>query len=72
MWIHPKSVLDTAPAHAEDLAMDRWQKDSAFVEWLVSVKYARRDDADRVVPSVSGGLVIYMWEAWQAGKAHGS
>ena len=52
--------------------MDRWQKDSAVVQWLLSVKYARRDDTDRVVPSVSGGLVIYMWEAWQAGQAHGS
>ena len=49
-----------------------WRDDEAFVEWMISMQYAYRDgekikhyfDRDGIV----AGTILYMWEAWRAGK----
>ena len=45
----------------------QWQNDEAFTRWLVSSRYARQEGG-KVVPYLTGGVVIYMWEAWTAGR----
>jgi len=47
--------------------MKRWQEDKAFGQWLLAKKYAR-DEGGLPVPCISLGLVLYMWEAWTAGR----
>ena len=39
--------------------MKRWQDCEPFVTWLEGMEYAG---------NVSDGLILYMWEAWQAGQ----
>lgn len=49
-----------------------WQDDQPFCDWLVEVKnYAAlecKGTKTTVRPRVSLGVVLYMWEAWCAGK----
>jgi len=40
----------------------KWQDCDAFVCWLVAMKYL--DEKKR--PCMSGGIYLYMWEAWTA------
>lgn len=45
----------------------RWQADPDFVDWLVSMQYAKRMDSGKITHHFNGdGIVIYMWEAWRA------
>jgi hypothetical protein len=48
--------------------MKRWQDDAPFCDWLLQVKYARKQDDTTIVPSLSNGAVIYMWESFRAGS----
>jgi len=45
----------------------KWQEDTAFVDWLVQMNYARTKEG-KIKPITSLGLVLYMYEAWSAGK----
>ena len=48
----------------------RWQDDPGFCSWLIAAEYAR-DEGGTVKPYLSGGVVLYMYEAYQQGKARG-
>ena len=48
----------------------RWQDDVAFTQWLLASRYARQE-GDKVVPYLTGGVVLYLHEAWTAGRALG-
>ena len=49
----------------------RWQKDEAFVLWMLGQEYAIRAAKGAIQSHVSEGVAIYMWEAWRAGRAQG-
>lgn len=49
----------------------RWESDAAFVGWLLASRYAERK-GDKVVPYLTGGVVLYLWEAWTAARALGA
>ena len=46
----------------------KWQNDPAFCAWLLSERYAR-ESKGKIEPYLSGGVVLYMWEAFQHGRA---
>ena len=45
----------------------RWQDDDAYTGWLLENKYARMEN-DKISPYLTGGVVLYMHEAWTAGR----
>jgi hypothetical protein len=45
----------------------KWQKDEAFVAWLVAQQYARREQG-KLHLCMSGGVYLYMYEAWFGAK----
>ena len=45
----------------------KWQKDTAFVQWLLDSQYAQ-SDGEKVIPYISDGLVLYCYEAWCAAQ----
>ena len=45
----------------------KWQTDPGFVEWLLASEYAEMRD-EKVYPYLSGGCVLYCYEAWQAAR----
>lgn len=47
--------------------MVKWQNDEGFVEWLYLMEYAVKTDKGPK-PYMSIGVVIYMHEAWTAGR----
>jgi len=47
--------------------MAKWQDDEAFVQWLLEQQYAEKRD-DKLHSFLSGGVVLYMHEAWSTGK----
>ncbi len=49
----------------------KWQDNSDFCSWLLSQKYAKKSK-DKIEPYLSGGVVLYMWEAFQHGLTHSS
>jgi hypothetical protein len=57
-------------AHGGKPMAKQWQNDEAFTRWLVLSRYARQEGG-KVVPYLTGGVVLYMWEAWSAGQALG-
>ncbi len=48
--------------------MKRWRDDQDFCEWMIATRYGRKTEG-AVTPSLSDGAVLYMWEAFQAGKS---
>ena len=46
----------------------KWQSDPAFVQWLLTAQYAEMRNG-KVYPYLTGGCVLYCYEAWTAGKA---
>tara|TARA_R100000458_G_C8115114_1_gene136343 strand:- start:267 stop:431 length:165 start_codon:yes stop_codon:yes gene_type:complete len=48
----------------------KWRYHKPFVNWLLKMQYAELQD-DNVKPFVSPGLVLYMYEAYQAGMKQG-
>ena len=46
----------------------KWQDDSGFIRWLISSEYAEYRGS-KVYPYLSGGCVLYCWEAYRAGKS---
>lgn len=50
--------------------VSRWQDDIAFCDFLVKMSYASIDKNNRIKPAISAGLVIYMWETWQAARLY--
>ena len=44
----------------------KWQNDPAFCSWLLSSQYAK-ESKGKIEPYLSGGVVLYMWEAFQHG-----
>ena len=45
---------------------NRWQDNESFVQWLLEQRYAELRE-DKVYPFLTGGAVLYMYEAWCAG-----
>ena len=45
----------------------KWQSDRAFVQWLLGSQYAEMRDG-KIYPYLTGGCVLYCYEAWSAGK----
>jgi hypothetical protein len=45
----------------------KWQADTAFVGWLLEAGYAEMRDG-KVYPFLSGGVVLYCFEAWTVGR----
>lgn len=50
----------------------KWQYDKPFVTWLLGQSYAE-EKGNKIIPFVSLGLVLYMYEAYRQGfKVRGS
>ena len=45
----------------------KWQNDDAYTDWLVEQEYAVVK-GDTIFPYLSNGVVLYMHEAWTAGR----
>jgi hypothetical protein len=45
----------------------KWQTNPGFVEWLLASEYAEMRDG-KVYPYLSGGCVLYCYEAWCAAQ----
>jgi len=45
----------------------KWQDDPVFVGWLLEAQYAKKSGG-KLVPFLSLGLILYMYEAFQLGK----
>jgi len=48
----------------------KWKSDGPFCRWLIKSGYARYSNSSLAL-CVSGGLVIYMWEAYLSGVKQG-
>ena len=47
----------------------KWTENAAFCEWLCAVQYAQRVDGSlEVRPFLSLGVVLYLHEAFEAGR----
>lgn len=47
----------------------RWQFCKPFVDWLVEMNYIEVNDG-KIREYMSGGVYLYMWEAWRAAEEH--
>jgi hypothetical protein len=52
----------------------RWQDSKGFVRWLIKMQYAYREGTKIRhhfgSDGKSDGIILYMWEAWRAGRHH--
>jgi hypothetical protein len=47
----------------------RWYDDKRFVAWLVEMEYVYREGTKLKHHFSGDGIVLYMYEAWTAGRA---
>jgi len=45
----------------------KWQEDESFLGWLIAQQYIRKEGS-KIHCCMSGGVYLYMWEAWRGGK----
>lgn len=48
--------------------MKKWQTDKRFVAWLIKKQYARLEGGKIFHYFTGDGIILYMYEAWCAGK----
>jgi hypothetical protein len=45
----------------------RWQEDESFIKWLQEKGYVQVNN-NKLHLVMSGGIYLYMWEAWRGGQ----